>query len=318
MSKTNVAFRKTIVAIVCVISVLVAVHATGQIPIPTPDFSCKPRIILGWMNGAIPACSDTITLPTDPPTRRDTSGVYAKAAGLYRLRWDGDVLVPAEEIACTVIAEPPAAHVHLVLDHRLQTHELDGTPIQYQVNLYCGYWFGSNDADTTSVRFTTHARYRAVAEARRTGDSLLLRSELFVSPVSIPASGYAITTPITIVATDERENLVFDHWTSSHAGIAFDMYGREQRLSVACWPMSDTVRFTAWYRDNSVSSVSNAGIPKATEADIPSTASVELYDLQGRRATFEYRDNNRPRGIYIAVFTSSDGVRRLCPFLITN
>ena len=262
------------------------------------------------MNGAIPACTDTIILPTDPPIRRDTSGTYERAARLYRLRWDNDVLVPGEEIACTVIAEPPAAHVQLVLEQRLPTHELDGSPIQYQVNLYCGYWFGNNDTDTTSVRFTTYARYRAVAEARRTNDSLLLTSELLVSPVSIPAGGYAITTPITITAINEHENLVFDHWTSSHTGIAFDVYGREQKLSVACWPMSDTVRFTAWYRDNSISSVS--------EAEIPQSASVELYDLQGRRATFEYRDTNRHRGIYIAVVTTSDGVRRLCPLFITN
>lgn len=298
------------VAFVCVTSVLAVVCAYGQIPIPTPDFSCKPRIILGWMNGAIPACTDTITLPTDPPFQRDTSGAYKRAASLYRLRWDNDVLVPGEEIACTVIAEPPAVHVHLVLDHHLPTHESDGSPIQYQVNLYCGYWFGNKDADTTSVRFTMHARYRAVAEARRTNDSSLLNSELLVSPVSIPPSGYAITTPITITAISEHENLVFDHWTSSHAGIAFDAYGREQMLSVACWPMSDTVRFTAWYRDDNISSVS--------EADIPETASVELYDLQGRRANFEYRDTNRHRGIYIAVVTTSDGVRWLHPLLITH
>lgn len=292
----------------CVFYTLPWMCATAQFP--DANFSCKPRIIIGWMNGAIPMCTDTIILPTDPPIARAANSVYQRAVSLHRLRWDNDVLVPGEEIACKVVAEPPAAHVHLVLDHHLPVHDTDGSPIQYQINMYCGFWFGDNDTDTTRVRFTTYARYHAVAEARYVRDSSLLNSALMVSPVSMPPNGYVIITPLTITAIDEHENLVFDHWTASHSGIVFDRYGREQIVSTACWPMSDTVRFTAWYRENTVSSV--------PEPEISESASVVLYDLQGRRAQFEYRDSNRPRGIYIAVITTADGVRRLHPLLITN
>jgi len=283
--------------------------ATAQIPIPTPDFSCKPRAILGWLNGAIPSCSDTITLTTDPPFMRDSSRLYSRGASLHRLRWIDDSLVLGEEISCRVVAEPPALNVHLILEYHLPTHELDGSPVYYQVNLYCGYWFGVNDTDTTTIRFSMYPRYRAIAEARRVGDSALLKSEFLVSPVSMPTSGYAITSSMTITAREEHDGAVFNHWTASHAGIAFDKYGREQRISVACWPMSDTVRFTAWYRADNVSSVS--------ESELDDVATVELYDLQGRSVYMQH-DARWPTGTYIAVITRADGVRVFRQLSITN
>lgn len=299
--------RTVNVSIACILCILSYVCAHAQLP--DAEFSCRPRLVIGSMNGAIPMCIDTIILPTDPPPARAANSAYDRAARLRRMRWVNDVLEPAEELECKVVAEPPAAHVHLVLDYDLPTHDSDGTPIQYQIDLYCGFWFGDEVSDTTSVHFTTYSRYHAVAEARHVKDSSLLRSELLVSPVSVPPSGYAITTPITISAIEEYKDIVFDHWTSTHSGIAFDRYGREQRLSAGCWPMSDTARFTAWYRDNTTSSV--------LDLEIPETASVVLYDLQGRLAHFEYRDIKRLRGLYIAVITTADGTR-IQPLLITH
>jgi len=277
--------------------------------LPDAGFSCKSRAILNWKNGAIPMCTDTLIIATDPPIARKVNNAYPRAATLHSMRMQNGELIRDAEIECLVLAEPPVQNVSLIFDHVLPAFDKDGALLVYEVTTYCGYWFGDSLSDTSTILFSMFPMYKAFAEARHVSSSTALPSEVLVSPVTMPSNGYPISNPFSIVALAKHGGLVFDHWTASHERIAFDKYALEQNISVACWPMAETVRFIAWYRDSTVSSVA--------DSEMDEGASVVLYDLLGRRTPFEFRDSNRSTGLYMAVITTTAGVR-FQPLLITN
>lgn len=268
-------------------------------------------------------------MPTDPPPFRDARSSMKYAVTLHTMQMHGNDLIQSDEISCDVLAEPPAANVCIVPHRRLSVVNDDGTPVVYQVSLYCGYWTGA-DADTTRILFTIHSRFRALANARSLNDdSTPLNSELFVSPVRMPTGGFSISTPLTISAIETLDAYQFDHWTSnwdgtSNTAAVYDPYGRAQIITPSCWPMRDTVMFTAWYRNTTRSNVAvNDGHtlqpPRTTVAMcIPENGTIALYDLQGRALCIPCGDVWQQAGTYVARVTRSDGVCTTKLLLITN
>ena len=78
-----------------------------------------------------------------------------------------------------------------------------------------------------------------------------ISEEVVVSPGPSVTTSF-VANGITLVA-ENTERYRFDHWSSSVELPGLDPLLPSQHLIEVCWPLEDTVRFTAWYRDATVS-----------------------------------------------------------------
>lgn len=209
-------------------------------------FNCKPLYLLEALNNTIlPTCIDSITvcLGLPMPPRAEPSVVATPA---YLVRDNGFGPKPYDTLKCDMRLDSELGTLTIYPRTPLPVMDDDlANPVEYLILVNCEYW-KDEGTGTQEQRFIKQYVVKAVSEARSTVDSSIIAGVYTDPPRRSPV--HLIWDGINLFATEENDSVVFDHWTISHPEITIDPKRREQHVATECWPLADTVLFTAWYR----------------------------------------------------------------------
>lgn len=197
----------------------------------------------GW-NGVIPRCMDTLRIGNSRAMKRHASTVDTVCARLFRLGSLGRP-IRREEIPVETICEGPQ-QVTLIPAYRLAVTDDNDTPLRYEVQLYCSYWHGEDEHDTTYIEFWKATGFKAYARAVEieTGDDIT--SLGLVAPTVVEQSHF-VYDGMQLIAYSGA-GYEFDHWTCSEAGLLPDPLARRQLLDSLCWPVLRAVEYVGHFR----------------------------------------------------------------------
>lgn len=209
-------------------------------------FNCKPLYLLEALNNTIlPTCIDSITvcLGLPMPPRAEPSVVATPA---YLVRDNGFGPKPYDTLKCDMRLDSELGTLTIYPRTPLPVMDDDlANPVEYLILVNCEYW-KDEGTGTQEQRFIKQYVVKAVSEARSTVDSSIVAGVYTDPPRRSPV--HLIWDGINLFATEENDSVVFDYWTISHPEITIDPKRREQHVATECWPLADTVLFTAWYR----------------------------------------------------------------------
>jgi hypothetical protein len=224
----------------------------GDLPFD-PPFACPPyRIERAIADAVIPYCSDTIEvcIGTTVPAKHEMSPVTSPVQ-LYRMGVAGESVSP-EQIETEWDIDTVYGRL-LVMPRASMppVRRSDGRAYQYRLVVDCRYWKGP-EADTVRYDISKQTMILAHAFARSVHDSTDLAAEVFVAPP--PASTvHHVGEGLRLEAEERSGPWSFERWESSNVNVAFDPLAPVQVIQDACWPLQDTVIFTAWFRNTSTS-----------------------------------------------------------------
>ena len=217
----------------------------------TPSFTCRPNHIHHSIDDAvINGCADTITLcmGLPIPPRHVDSEVDAPIR-VYRI-YDGPSGRRLERRSVELRTDTTTGLIHVIPDDRLEIHDAGvPDPARYRLVVDCQYWYGTERQDTIRIELWKQYVVRAFATARSLTDSTDLSDQIMVTPLRSSDVHYELDG-VNIAADAGNDHWTFDHWTASN-NIALDPDAAQQHLKDVCWPLQDTVIFTAWYRTTS-------------------------------------------------------------------
>lgn len=169
--------------------------------------------------------------------------------------------------------------------------EGDPLPTLYRVSIDCRWW-DSNAHPDSSINYLSKdnvIEYRSEARLLEDGSRLPTNFTRPTLTTEIIKKTWAVGIGLDSPTSGYR----FLYWTSSHNSFDFIPNLSDQTINTGCWPLSDTVVFTAWFSrtsDVETSGVLNEQIAarwdKANgrlllEGLQPQPTQVYVYDLQG-------------------------------------
>ncbi|RPI69830.1 MAG: hypothetical protein EHM43_00320 [Ignavibacteriae bacterium] len=260
---------------------------------PFMPFSCYPLFILGFNgNSLAPGCLDSmvicIGLPVPP---RSPDHPDLEPALLLRGEDTININIRIDEVVGTLTVYP--------LEPMPITEDDNVTQIDYLIQLNCAYW---QDIDTgeKSTYFAKQHIVRSYTVARSLRDSSIVNDRVYVSPPETSPTHY-VHRGVNIHADRENGDLTFSHWTSSLTDVKLDPLIATQNVQADCWPIMDTVIFTAWYHDETTSVVD------VFDEAQPQFDNAVFSDLTGR----VYPDHKSlPPGLYLVRYLSNTNTPR--------
>ncbi|MBI2794963.1 MAG: hypothetical protein HYX66_09990 [Ignavibacteria bacterium] len=213
-------------------------------------FSCNGYyIVQDSINGVIANCDDklTVCLGTLIPPRHQNSPVESPIrvlAGFY----DDNGNYKLTDVNGTISIDPSRGFVTFVPDSFPVSVIGDLNPIQYQVVMDCRYFYGPDNVDEYVRYLSKQNVIRACAQARSMTDSSDLSSNILLQP-KMESCVHYLSNGLKIAAERNVGRWNFDHWESSISLAGLKQYELTQLLDNECWPLTDTVILTAWYRD---------------------------------------------------------------------
>ena len=177
-------------------------------------------------------------------------------------------------------------------------------PVVYRLVTDCRYWHGvgHTGVDTSFIDLWKQHVVKVQGAAHRLHDGVRISEEVVVSPGPSVTTGF-VANGITLAAED-TERYRFDHWSCSVELDGMDPTIASQVLTDVCWPLEDTVLFTAWYRDVTahmqdlrqagLAMETSAGQLHVTSATLPITT-VTVSDVQGRLYAWREAAQNADR-----------------------
>lgn len=221
-----------------------------EIEIP---FGCTPYQILNSSSGAfIGMCDSSIVMYMGQPIPPKAAGVTRDQPvrlGMESRTADGtqdslidipiDIAMDTESGLITLKPLVPFT----VYDGR------NSMPALYKIIVYCRWWKPDDFFDSTFVYISKQNVLRYRTESRRLSDSTLIEPML-----TTPLVGQAILdldSLAMIDLVDQTDGYTFDHWTSSHGDMPVVPEMRNQNVIHGCFPASDTIIYTAWFKTTS-------------------------------------------------------------------
>ncbi len=293
----------------------------------TPSFTCRPNHIHHSIDDAvIRGCADTITLCMGlpiPPRHADSEA--DAPIRVYRI-YDGQQGRRLELRSVELQIDTNNGLIHVIPDDRLEIHDAGvPEPARYRLVVDCQYWYGAERHDTIRVELWKQYVVRAFAVARALTDSSDISDQIMVTPLRTSDVHFELDG-VNIAADAGNDHWTFDHWTASN-GISLDAQAPQQHLKDVCWPLRDTVIFTAWYL-NTTTSVADGSISNKTtwvrhaDGQLTFTHNVGLntvatvVDITGRVITqtqLTAGDQHRlqldvPAGLYFLVLRTGNEV----------
>lgn len=260
---------------------------------PFMPFNCYPLFILGFNgNHLAPGCLDSmvicIGLPVPP---RSADHPDLEPAVLLRDEDTIDVNVRIDEVVGTLTVYP--------LEPMPITEDDQVTQINYLIQLNCAYW-QDIDSNAKSAYFSKQHIVRSYVIARSLTDSSLVNDRVYVSPPETSPTHFA-QRGVNIHADRENGDLTFSHWTSNLPDVNLDPDLATQNVQADCWPIMDTVIFTAWYHD------ATSSVVDAYDDQQAQLTSAVFSDLTGR--VYPER-TNLPPGLYLVRYLSNTNTPR--------
>ncbi len=223
----------------------------------------------GWW-GVIPRCMDTLkvgrtrAMPKHPSTATNT------CAELYLIGVSPNAT--SRTLLPTVVECEGPGQLRVIPTQGIPATDEYNRAYYYELRMYCSYWHGPTETDTSTVVFRKATGFRAYSRAVdiTTGEEITRPG--LVWPAE-DAQHHDVTTGVLITAT---YGLGYDflYWTCSHRGLLPDSTQPVQLLDSLCWPIGEPVVYTAMYR-KATSTVSQR------DRQEPHSSYV-LFDMLGR------------------------------------
>lgn len=269
--------------------------AEGHIPGGHPPFGCRPRKVDAAAGGSVIApCADTIRLCLGKPLPvKHPESPVSSPVRLYRMGPDPTVPTVVQEVGVHWASDADNGSVVAIPDPPLEALEADQrTPVRYRLVTDCRFWEGPLAAqpDTSFVEIWKQHVVHYAGQARRIHDQLQIDADVVMSPASQISIAYIAEG--VYLSAESGERYMFDHWTCSDPVVPLIEDAAEQHLLDVCWPLEDTVVFTAWYRDRTADlryqaleafriHATRYAVSVADPRDVPFTELV-ITDLHGR------------------------------------
>ncbi len=219
--------------------------------IPGQDFfSCTGYYIVEDTNNRILTnCEDRLTLclGTPMPPKHERSPVESPIRVLARV-FDDNGDYKLTEVKGAFSFDASKGFLTFIPDSFPVSTDGDINPITYQVIMDCRYFYGPDNEETSTRYLTKQNIVRACAQARSMTDSSDLSSAVQLTPALGVCVQY-LRNGLELKAKWNIDRWKFDHWESSIPLAGLDRYELAQLLDNECWPVLDTVIFTAWYTD---------------------------------------------------------------------
>ena len=217
-----------------------------------PVFSCVPRSIDAASGGSIiAACDDEIRVCLGKPLPEKHPGSpVGSPVRLFRLDQTSATDDVVAERAFHWYPDTATGSVVIIPDPPLEVSLEDPRlPVLFRLVVDCQYWHGPGDAaiDTAFVDLWKQHVVRLQGAAHRLHDGADISSAVVVTPSPVVSTRF-VSSGVALDA-EESERYRFDHWSASVELPGFDPRVPSQILHDICWPLEDTVQFTAWYRD---------------------------------------------------------------------
>ena len=260
-----------------------------------PAFNCKPyRIEHTIMDLVLPMCTDTIELCVGVPIpQKHAASPVDTPVRMYDLGPLGEQLDEPRRMEITWTFDEQFGRIMVVPLSPMPVHEPgDYREIRYRITIDCRYWNGETRADdTVKVDVVKQHLIRAYAEARSIHDSTLLSDQIYAMPPSTSPIHF-VSDGVWIDVEDEAGSWEFSHWTSSDGGVVVEPTQPTQHIIDVCWPLKDTVVFTAWFKDVNTSIDEQRGggldiywnhaLHVLEVGGLQSPASIAVIDVNGR------------------------------------
>lgn len=211
-------------------------------------FFCTPyKMVNGNVTGNIAVCDNKVVVYMGqpiPPKAEGAVGDTPIQLGMLTFTSEGKDTTIYLDAETTM--SPLTGIVTIIPNTPFPMYEeKQGTAILYEVRVDCR-WFGlQSTSGYGRFYFSKECSVHYRTEAR-----LLTDGSLIPQSFTYPEFANEIIHPDSIVpigADQSPEGYVFDHWTSSHPEISFVPKKSQQDVKDGCWPLLDTVMFTAWY-----------------------------------------------------------------------
>ncbi|MCX6140883.1 MAG: T9SS type A sorting domain-containing protein [Candidatus Kapabacteria bacterium] len=284
----------------------------------------------GW-NGVIPRCMDTLRIGVTRAMKRHVSSANPVCARLFRLGVVGSP-IQRQEIPTERVCEGPS-QVTLIPSYHLDVSNSQDTPIRYEVQLYCTYWHGPGEGDTTRIVFHKATGFKAFARAvdSETGNDITTLG--LVTP-TILEKDHSVHDGMQLIAFS-GEGYEFEYWTCSDSELLPDSRARRQLLDSLCWPVLRAVEYVGHFKKTSTTVIGQHS-PCHQEIQFQgSTLSilnncleqgiVKVYDTHGRQVLMTNIESSHQRistdslavGLYVAVAYGPHGTTTQS-FMITK
>ncbi len=275
--------------LVCWFMFLIAVATAASqpctedhIPGGYPPFGCRPyRIDEASGRQVIAPCADTIRLCVGKPLPiPHPDAPVSSPVRLYRMGPDPTSPTVVEEVGVHWSTEANNGAVVVIPDPPMEALEADQrTPVRYRLVTDCRFWEGPQaiKPDTSFFEIWKQHAVPYSGEARRIHDQQAIDAEVVMNPMPLVAMAF-IADGVYLTA-ESGERYRFDHWTCSAEGIVLQSTAAEQLVRDVCWPLQDTVVFTAWYQDRT------ADLPSEPDKGIRLRATRENLLLTDPRPT---------------------------------
>ena len=245
------------------------------------------------MRTEVPACLDTLTVHVGIPIpeKHPNSPVEWPMQIYKRVYIDGGLQILP--VSLTVRFDYENGDM-IALTEGMPAYEGDSSaPLTYILYTDCRYFEGPDGEQPLMQYFSKQSLIHAYSEARTLKDSALITDYVGSEPTR--ENGLFGLLNGAMISTPFKDSIwTFDHWSSSFPLAALDPFQVLQVVQNKCWPLRDTVVFTAWYNEAPVSvNESSAGLtPDVTFLQRENTVTVvaknqdmctvAIIDLHGR------------------------------------
>ncbi len=242
---------------------------------------------LGW-SGVVPRCMDTLRIGITKAMQKHYSSADPVCARLFRIVSIGGSRV-RQEVPTDIVCDGPL-QVTLIPKERLPVNDSDLQYVLYEVQLYCTYWHGSEEHDTSRIVFRKATGFKAYARAvdESSGEDI---TPLGLVEPTIANQDHTVHDGMMLTAF-EGAGYTFERWTSTDNTLLPNAFATRQLLDSLCWPIQRAVEYVAHFRKTSTSvgkeNVHCERTIRHNESTLLISSSCEnveyvnIYDKQGR------------------------------------
>lgn len=244
------------------------------------------RPVDSW-SGYIPRCMDTLRIGYTRAMQRSTTSMDTVCARLFRMRRVNDKPVYVE-VSARVLCVGPSQLTMIPIDG-LPATDSAGAPYTYMIQMYCNYWHGDGEYDTTRIFFAKADGFKAYARAvdSETGQDI---TDLGLVQPTFENKDHSLHDGMMLTGFFGK-GYSFERWTTADVDLLPDPLASRQFLDSLCWPVGRAVEYVGHFKKTST------GVASAAEAQhtIEHRAStirirtsshelytVSIYDVHGR------------------------------------
>lgn len=264
---------------------------------------------------------DTLRIGRVPPFPPFGTMPIGSCAELYELSRQGTVRT-YRRIPSKVICEG-AEHLLVIPQEKLEAEYEPSKTRSYVVRMFCEYWSGKDQTDTTELVFHVAPAFTAYTRAMDVETGEEITSVQLVQPTHAHRS-WLNSGEYRIDAWDGY-GYEFLYWKCDVEEIPLETKKRSQTITTRCWPIGTSTVFDAYFQRNttSVQAESDAGIrirydPNAVTVECAdeSIATIVIVDITGQQVITRYGTHRRETisltdlrpGIYFCIVRTETSV----------